>query len=85
MAVLIFLITRCPDCLYTKFSSVKNYMGPVSSWSLSLRGLSQENKLSRLKTKKTPKNLSPCSHLLWFIPFTLHLTVTGTSNLEGPE
>lgn len=55
MAVLIFLITRCPDCLYTKFSSVKNYMGPVSSWSLSLRGLSQENKLSRLKTKKTPK------------------------------
>lgn len=54
-AMLIFLITCCWDCLYTKFSSVKNYIGPVSSWSLSLRGL-PENKLSRFISSY---NLSP--------------------------
>jgi len=58
-ATLIFLITCCWDCLYTKFSSVKNYTGPVSSWSRTLRGL-EENKISRFY------NLSSCPLLNWF-------------------
>lgn len=66
-AMLIFLITCCWDCLYTKFSSVKNYIGPVSSWSLSLRGL-PEYKLSRFILSY---NLSPCPLLNWLSPWSL--------------
>lgn len=71
-AMLIFLITCCWDCLYTKFSSVKNYIGPVSSWSFSLRGFPQ-NKLSSFILLN---NLSLCPPPKWFSPCSLWLATS---------
>lgn len=76
-ATLIFLITRYWDRLYTKFSSVRNYIGPVRSWSHSLGGFPQ-NKPSRFILSH---NLRPCPPVKIF-PLLL-VTLAVTSILKG--
>lgn len=82
-AMLIFLITRCRDCLCTKFPSVKNDMFNGSCQfmdSPSPRGL-PANKISRFVLSL---NLSPCPFLtsLWSEALSSHERMPSHTELE---